>query len=111
MESSCVWPMVSAMANLDNHNMAIFSVIWTAAVLLLFLIGLALNALNINWLTQPLRMPGLGVNEVEKLRFVQGVVWDSKTSLNAIANPKSVTESSKLTSRGLYFGESRPCSC
>ncbi|WP_152638740.1 transglutaminase-like domain-containing protein [Marinobacter santoriniensis] len=63
------------------------------------MIGFALMALNIYGLTQSLRMPELGVKELEKLRFVPNEVWDSKTSLKAISNLKSVTKPTKLANR------------
>jgi hypothetical protein len=47
--------------------------------------GTLLMALNIYGLTQPIRKPGLGVNDLEQLRFVPEEVWSYEQSLTAIA--------------------------
>ena len=51
-----------------------------------FFVGILLMALNIYGLTQPIRKPGLGVNDLEQLRFIPAEVWSYEQSLTAIAN-------------------------
>lgn len=58
--------------------------------------GIFLMALNLYGLTQSIRKPGLGVNDLEQLRFVPEEVWSYEQSLAAIANLDGARPPSEL---------------
>ncbi|MFL1405675.1 hypothetical protein ACJO2E_10080 [Marinobacter sp. M1N3S26] len=55
-----------------------------AFFLLLALAGMALMLINAYGLTQPIRKPGLGINDHDQLRFIPEEVWSYEQSLEAI---------------------------
>jgi hypothetical protein len=59
-------------------------------------VGILLMTLNIYGLTQPIRKPGLGVNDLEQLRFIPEKVWSYEQSLAAIANLDGLLPPSEL---------------
>jgi hypothetical protein len=59
-------------------------------------VGILLMTLNIYGLTQPIRKPGLGVNDLEQLRFIPEEVWSYEQSLAAIANLDELLPPSEL---------------
>lgn len=63
---------------------------WTSRFFLVLaaislIVGLVLMGLNLYGLTQPIRKPGLGVTDVDQLRFVPDEVWSYEESMEAIA--------------------------
>lgn len=68
--------------------MRIFAIIGLA-------LGIAVMAVNLYGLTQPIRKPGLGVTDQDKLRFVPDEVWTYEQSMAAIEslNPELGTSS------------------
>lgn len=65
---------------------------------LVLILGLFLLALNLYGLNQPLRKPGLGVNDHESLRFIPERVWSYEESLNAINSLNSKQSGTQLLS-------------
>lgn len=74
---------------------------WTSRVFLVLaaislIVGLVLMGLNLYGLTQPIRKPGLGVTDVDKLRFVPEEVWSYEESMEAIARLDGTRPNSDL---------------
>ncbi|SET76895.1 hypothetical protein SAMN04487962_12231 [Marinobacter segnicrescens] len=74
---------------------------WTSRFFLVLaaislIIGLVLMGLNLYGLTQPIRKPGLGVTDVDQLRFVPDEVWSYEKSMEAIARLDGASPNSDL---------------
>lgn len=74
---------------------------WTSRFFLVLaalslIIGLVLMGLNLYGLTQPIRKPGLGVTDVDQLRFVPEQVWSFQDSMAAIDGLEHAVSSQAL---------------
>lgn len=61
--------------------------------------GVALMAINLYGLTQPIRKPGLGVSDQDQLRFVEETVWSYEESVEAIHGLAVIDEPDALAER------------
>lgn len=60
------------------------------------IVGMTLMGLNLYGLTQPIRKPGLGMNDQDQLRFVPESVWSYEESLAAINKLGLISQKDRL---------------
>lgn len=87
------------MTNLGFKKMPKHSPLLAAFTWLCFLTGFVLLAINVYGLFQPLRMPGLGIDGQEHLRFIPERTWEYQHSLKQIEQLKSVASESALVNQ------------
>lgn len=64
----------------------------SVAVPVMFITGIILMGINVYGLPQPIRKPGLGLDDPKELRFVSESVWSYERSMQAIAQLHDISD-------------------